>query len=431
MKEWGSDMEEKNNVSNYRWVILLAIVPIIIATEIMWLSFAPIATLAKSFYGVSSISIDLLSMSYMIMFILFSIPASWVVDRYGYRYSLIIGAVLTAVFGTIRAIFAENFTVVLIAQFIVAIGQPFLLNISTKVPANWFPAYERSTAAGLLTMAQFIGFAVPMILAPMLADNLGIPALLRVFAIIAIISAFISILFTKEKPRIAPPGPTAVKENFSMASVGNLFINKSYLVVMIICFISIGIFNTVLTLLETILTPHGITSTQAGIVGAVFVLAGIIGAVVLPLISDKIGVRIPFFLGSISIMIPVFLGFTFGNSFLFMLVIAGIAGFSIMGVAPILFQHGSEVAYPIQEGTSLGIILLMGQISGVLIVYIFEVLRSVSDSLVLPMLVIVAATVLELPIVLRMKESALILSVKEKTQGCKIKKQMKDLTTRL
>lgn len=409
-------MDGKNNVSSYRWFILLAILPIIISTEMMWLSLAPISTLAKSFYGVSSISIDLLSMSYMIMFILFSVPASWVVDRFGYRYSLIIGAVLTAVFGAVRAIFAGNFTIVLIAQFIIAIGQPFLLNISTKVPANWFPAYERSTAAGILTMAQYVGFAVPMLLAPILAENLGIPALLRIFAIIAVISAFISIVFTKEKPRVAPPGPTAPKEDFSMASVRKLFMNKSYRVVLVICFISIGIFNTVLTLLEAILKPHGITSAQSGLVGAVFVIAGIIGAVVLPLISDKIGVRIPFFLGSILILIPVFLGFTFGGSFILMAVIAGIAGFSIMGVAPILFQHGSEVAYPIQEGASLGTILLMGQISGVLIVYIFEVLRSISGSLVLPMLVIVAATVLELPIILRMKESDLILNRKGKNE---------------
>ena len=51
-------------------------------------------------------------------------------------------------------------------------------------------------------------------------------------------------------------------------------------------------------------------------------------------------------------------------------------------------------------------ILLMGQISGVLIVYLFEVLRGLSGNVTLPMLCIVAATIIELPIVIRMKESA-------------------------
>lgn len=401
-------MDEKNNISAYRWVILIVILPIIISTEMMWLSLAPVSSLAMKFYGVSSMSIDLLAMSYMIMFIIFSIPASWIVDRFGYRYSLITGALLTAVFGIVRAVFAENFTVVLIAQFIIAIGQPFLLNISTKVPANWFPVYERSTAAGILTMAQYIGFAVPMLLSPMLAESYGITTVLRVFAVIAVISALIGIVFTREKPRVAPPGPTAPKEDLSIASIRKLITNKPYMLVLAICFVSIGIFNTVLTLLETILAPHGITSAEAGIVGAVFVIMGIMGAVVLPLISDKFRVRIPFFIISILILIPVYLGFTFVDSFILIAVIAGIAGFSIMGVAPILFQHGSEVAYPIQEGASLGIILLMGQISGVLFVYIFEVLKGASNSVVLSMLMIVAVTALQLPFVLNMKESGLV-----------------------
>jgi len=400
-------MDGKGNVSKYRWVILLAIFPIIVSTEMMWLSLAPISSMAQSFYGVKSLSIDMLSMSYMIMFIIFSIPASWVVDKFGYRHSLIIGALLTAVFGTVRAVFADNFTIIMIAQFMIAVGQPFLLNISTKVPANWFPAAERSTAAGILTMAQYVGFAAPMLLSPVLAQSRGIPFVLRTFAIIAVISAVICIVFTREKPLAAPPGPIAPREDLSFTSMKKLFKNKAYLSVLTVCFISIGIFNTVLTVLESILKPHGITSAEAGVVGAVFVVAGVVGAVVLPIISDKAGIRIPFFVGSIILLIPAYLGFTFVNTFLLLVVIAALAGFTIMGVAPILFQHGSEVAYPIQEGTSLGMILLMGQISGVLFVFLFDVLKNSSNSVMLPMLLIVAATILELPVVIRLKESGL------------------------
>ena len=398
-------MEQKNNVSGYRWVILMAIVPMIISTEMMRLSLAPVSSLSASFYGVSTMSIDMLAVSYMIMFILFSIPASWIVDKYGYRYSLIIGAVLTAVFGVVRAVFAGDFAVVLVAQFMIAIGQPFLLNISTKVPANWFPINERSTAAGILTMAQYAGFTVPMLLSPGLAESKGIPGVMKVYATIAVISALVSIIFTREKPRVVPPGPMAQREDLSKEAVGKLVKNKPYMTVLLICFISMGIFNSVMTLLETILLPLGISSAQSGIIGAVFVISGVVGAIILPVLSDKTGSRIPFFVGSIIILIPVYIGFTFLHNFYLLASIAILAGFCIMGVAPILFQHGSEVAYPVQEGTSLGMILLMGQISGVLIVYVFDVLKNLSGAVVLPMLLIVAATILELPIVLKIKES--------------------------
>lgn len=398
-------MKKSKNVSPYRWVILFAILPIIISTEIMWLSLAPVSSMAETYYGVGSMSITLFSMSYMIMFILFSLPASWVVDKFGYRYSLIIGAVLTAVFGIIRAIFVDNFTVVLISQFIIAIGQPFLLNISTKVPANWFPLSERSTAAGILTMAQYIGFAIPMLVTPIIAENSGIPNVFMIFAIIALISAAISIVLTKERPQTPPPGPIAQGEDMSRASFKKLFSNNPYKLVLLICFISMGIFNTILTLIESILLPRGITSVQAGIVGAVFVVAGIIGAVALPIISDKLHVRVPLFIITILLLIPLYLGLTFIKSFILLSLIAGTAGFAIMGVAPILFQYGSEVAYPIQEGTSLGLILLMGQISGALFVYVFEALAEVSGSVVWPMLLIVGLTAIEVPFTLGMKES--------------------------
>lgn len=393
--------------SRYRWVVLFAVFPMIVANEIMWLSIAPVSSLAQEFYGVGAASIDILSISFMLMFIVFSVPASWVIDRFGFRTSLIIGALLTAVFGIVRAGFSDSFTIVLISQFLIAIGQPFLLNISTKVPANWFPITERSTAAGILTMAQYVGFAIPMLLSPLLAESMGIPHMLWVYAIIAAVAACIAIAFTRERPATPPPGPVPAEEVISLSSIRQLLRNGPYVLVLIVCFVSIGVFNTILTVLESILLPRGITSAEAGVIGAVFVLAGVVGAVLLPILSDKLRIRVPFFLTAILILIPAYLCFAFVGSFPVLAVVAGIAGFMIMGVAPILFQHGSEVAYPAQEGTSLGVILLMGQISGILFVLAFSALNSASGDPTLPMLLIVAVTALVLPVVRRMKESGI------------------------
>ena len=395
-------------ISSYRWVILLSIVPIIISTEVMWLTFAPISSIAESFYGVDGMLITLFTMSYMIMFVIFCIPASWVIDRFGYRCSLIIGALLTAVFGFTRAFFADNFTIVIISQFIIASGQPFLINISTKVPANWFPINERATAAGLLTMAQYVGFALPMVIAPVMAEASGIPTVLMTFAIIAFCSAVVSIVFTRENPAVPPPGPVSEKDDFSIQSLKKLLRNKPYLLALFICFISMGVFNTLLTLIESILLPRGITSMEAGVIGAVFVVAGVLGAIILPIFSDKLRIRIPFFIISIAALVPLYLGLTFILNFILLIIISGIAGFSIMGVAPILFQHGSEVAYPIQEGTSLGAILLMGQISGVIFVFLFEALAGGLHSIIPPMLAIVVITAMEIPFTFKMKESSLL-----------------------
>ncbi|HWT76217.1 MAG TPA: MFS transporter, partial [Mobilitalea sp.] len=350
---------------------------------------------------------------YMIMYIIFTIPASCVIDRYGYRVALTIGAVITVVFGILRAIFAADFTAVIIFQFVIAIGQPFLLNISTKVPANWFPLQERSIASGILTMAQYLGFVVAMVLSPMLAQNYGIPKLYLVFAIVASVCAVIAISLSRERPAV-PPGPEPEKEDISITSMLKLFRNRNFTYVIIIAFVSMGIFNALLTLIESILKPRGITMEQAGIVGAVFVIAGVIGAVILPVISDKLRRRTPLFVAGITLLVPLYFGITYVSDFTFVTIVSGIAGFTVMGVAPILFQHGAEVAYPVKEGTSFGLILLMGQISGALFVAIFETVSQATGSINIPMLLLIAAAAIEIPFTLRMKESSILAKVQKR-----------------
>jgi FLVCR family MFS transporter 7 len=113
------------------------------------------------------------------------------------------------------------------------------------------------------------------------------------------------------------------------------------------------------------------------------------------------------FVVAVALLAPLYLGFACLKDFRLITICAALAGFSTMGVAPVLFQYGSEVAYPIPEGTSLGLILLMGQISGALFVYLFEILNKVSGSIMAPMLCVVVLTLLEVPFALQMKESKL------------------------
>jgi FLVCR family MFS transporter 7 len=422
-------MDQAFRTYKYRWVIVAAIMPIIISTQIFWLSLSPVASLAAVYYkGAGSLGISMFAMSYFIMFVAFTFPASWVIDKYGYRASLIIGAAGTAVFGVLRAVFAADFTLTLIFQFCIAACQPFLLNISTKVPANWFPVSERSTAAGLLTMAQYLGFIVPMVLSPILVDPAGlgdalknnpaqiaIPEMFKVYAIIAVVCAIVAIVLTKERPPI-PPGPEAEKEDLSLKSMGRLFKNGAFGYVMLIVFISMGVFNTLLTEIESILGPRGITSDEAGLVGAVFVICGVIGAFVLPIISDKKRSRTPLFIIAITALVPLYLGITFLSGFALLCIAAGLAGFAIMGVAPILFQHGAEVAYPVKEGTSFGVIILMGQISGTLFVLLYEWLNGTTHSILLPMLVFIGLSALQIPFVVHMKESKILLELREQAK---------------
>lgn len=155
----------------YRWIMLAVYMFIVIVNQLLWITFAPITADSVQYFGVSELQIGMLSMCFMIVFIFVSIPASWIIDTYGIKIGVGIGAVLTGVFGMMRGIVATNYDLLLIAQIGIAVGQPFLLNAITKLAARWFPMTERATAAGLGTLAMYIGVLVGMLLTPYLTNK--------------------------------------------------------------------------------------------------------------------------------------------------------------------------------------------------------------------------------------------------------------------
>ena len=96
-------------VYGYRWVVLLAFMFVVAINQLLWITFAPITGSAATYYGVSDLSIGLLSMSFMIVYIVISIPASWVIDTYGIRVAVGIGAAITGIFGLLRGILAPDY----------------------------------------------------------------------------------------------------------------------------------------------------------------------------------------------------------------------------------------------------------------------------------------------------------------------------------
>ncbi len=396
----------------YRWVILLSIIPVLAVTQVFWLTFAPITVEATSYYHVSPLSIAFLSMSYMIIYILVTLPASWFVDTKGFRVAMGIGAVVTAVFGMARGLYASNFAVVTAAQIGVAIGQPFLMNSITKIAARWFPVNERATASGIAFMAGYIGMIIAMVLTPLLASQYGIEKMLMMYGYAAVACALIFLVLSRERPATSPgPGEELVNK-LNFGDVKQVIINKDFKYLMIAIFVGLGIFNAVMTWIEDILKPRGISPDQAGLIGGIIVVVGLIGSIILPVLSDKARKRRPFLVWAFLAAIPGFAGMIFFANYPLILISAAWMGFCIMGMGPIAFQYGAEIAYPVPEGTSYGLLMLMGQISGILFIYGMDALRSpVSGAMTTSLVILLFLMLATFFIVVRLKESELITGV--------------------
>jgi len=383
--------------------------------QLLWITFAPITGDATKYYGVTDLQIGILSMCFMIVYIVVSIPASWIIDKYGIRIGVGIGAVFTGIFGLLRGFAGTDYNLLLIAQIGIAIGQPFILNAITKLAARWFPIEERATASGLGTLAMYLGILAGMTLTPYLVIGSGIGGTLYIYGIISIVTTIIFLVLIKEGPPTAPCRPDQEERSLVFDGFKQTLRNKNFIWLMIIFFIGLGVFNSVTTWIEDILRPRGFSATQAGITGGLMIVGGVIGALIIPMLSDRYKKRTPFIIIALAGATMGLTGITFASSYWLLLCSGMVLGFFLLSAGPIGFQYGAEITYPASEGTSNGMLLQMGQISGIAFIFGMDSFKSpVTGSMTPSLVLLIGLMVLSIFMSFTLKESKILIKEAEK-----------------
>ncbi|MFH1851978.1 MAG: MFS transporter [Candidatus Neomarinimicrobiota bacterium] len=398
-----------NRVSSYRWVVLTVFAVINAVVQMQWLTFAPIAREARLFYSATALQIDFLSLIFMLVFLAVCIPASFIIDTYGLRIGVGIGAVLTGIFGLMKGVYADSYTLVVIAQIGLAVAQPFILNAATKVAGVWFPIRERATAVGIATLAQFLGILLVMLLTPLLVvqtvdGSHTIPAMLMTYGSITAAAAVLLLIFLREKPAVPPEAGEQVEQFRVLAGFKHILRQRDMRLLLLMFFIGLGMFNAISTVIDQICEVKGLTVDQTGLVGGMLLIAGIIGAIVLPPLSDKYRKRKAFMLLAMGGMTPGLIGLTFFTGYIPLLVSAFVLGFFLLGAgAPVGFQYAAEVTHPAPESTSQGLLLLFGQVSGILFIIGMNVIGMIPG-----LITFVALALVIIYLTIRLHESPLM-----------------------
>jgi cyanate permease len=297
----------------------------------------------------------------------------------------------------------------LTAQIGIAVGQPFILNAITKLAARWFPMEERATAAGLGTLSMYIGILAGMTLTPYLIIGSGISGMLVIYGVVSIVTAFIFLVVMKEEPPTAPCRPDQEERSLVFDGFMQTLRTKDFLWLMVIFFIGLGVFNAVTTWIEDIMRPRGFSATQAGITGGLMIIGGIVGALIIPLLSDFYRKRTPFIILALIGATIGLIGITFATSYWLLLLSGTVLGFFLLSSGPIGFQYGAEITYPASEGTSNGMLLLMGQISGIAFIFGMDSLKSQSTgSMTRSLVFLIGLMLLSILISIRLKESVIL-----------------------
>lgn len=379
-------MNKTLSYPRYRYVILVSFMLISVAIQIQWLTHAAVARPAELFYAGqfrvgSFLNIDFLAMVYMLAYLLISFPASYVIDTYGIRMGLSLGAILLAVFSLVKALFARSFAGVVLAQTGLALAQPFILNGVTAVTARWFPLYERGMAAGLLALAQYIGIIIAMLLTPLLVESdpalpgygTGFEKMLWIYGIFSMAAAIASLLLIRDREAGTSEHD---EERYSFRKgIRHILQNRDMQITMFLFLIGLGIFNAISSMTDSIAERAGVEDSD-GLIGGLMLIGGIIGAVVIPILSDRYRRRKPFLVLCLAGMVPAVAALAFAGQLardpqaIYRISLAGsfALGFFVMSAGPVGFQYAAEISYPAPESTSQGMLLWVGQLTGMIFV---------------------------------------------------------------
>lgn len=136
------------------------------------------------------------------------------------------------------------------------------------------------------------------------------------------------------------------------------------------------VLNGITTWLEQILVPAGISADQAGLIGGMFIIGGIVGAIAIPVLSDRMQRRKPF------LVLCVFLGLVLvgplcqTTAFNHGLVFSTILGFFFLPAYALLLAMSEELAGRDRAGMETGILMLVGNAGGVVVIIAMDLVKN-------------------------------------------------------
>jgi len=395
-------------VYGYRWLVLAAFMLITVMNQASWITFAPITSEAALYYRCPELVIGLLSLSFMAIYVLTAIPAAWVIDTWGFRPAVSIGAFLTAAGALARGFFSARLALVFVSHAVIALGQPLVLGAITKLAARWFPANERATASGFGTLSIYLGILIAMFITPVLTIGYGIRGMLLIYGASATASAVLFLAAARERPPTMPGPPGQDDRSLMFDGLKSMLKNKDFVLLMVIFFIGLGMFNALTTWIEAIVRSRGFSISQAGTLGGLMLVGGIVGALIIPMISDNRRRRKPFIILALIGLMPGLLGVTFATRYWLLLSSGFLFGFFLLSAGPIGFQYGAEISHPAPEGTSNSFLLLMGQISGILFILGMDAFKMPTGSMTGSLVVLLGLTAVGAILAALLRESPIL-----------------------
>lgn len=139
-----------------RWLMLLLFASVSMSNGYQWIQYSIISNIIMKFYKVEAVAVDMLSMVYMVVYVLLIVPSSWLLEKKGVRVTLLLATPFNCAGAWVKVASArpDLFWVTALGQCLCAIAQVFTLGIPPRLAAVWFGQNEVSSACSIAVFAN-------------------------------------------------------------------------------------------------------------------------------------------------------------------------------------------------------------------------------------------------------------------------------------
>ncbi|UNI18277.1 hypothetical protein JDV02_004554 [Purpureocillium takamizusanense] len=381
----GSSTEYRTYKRRWFGLVQLTLMNIVVSWD--WLTFAPVADNAATYYGVSKSTINWISTAFFLSFVAI-FPLTIAVLHRGPKLAFMVAAVLILIGNWVRyagstSASGGHIAHVMAGEILIGFAQPFILAAPTRYSDLWFTNRGRVAATAVTSLANPLGGALGQLINPLwVKDPADISKMVLYVSIISTVCSVPAFFVPAAPP--TPVGPSAETPKLRLReSLGVVTRSPELWLVLVPFFIYVGFFNSISSLLNQMMVPYGFSDDEAGIGGAVLILVGLVAAAVSSPILD----RTKAFLLALKLFIPV-IGLCY-LVFVWMPETRNIAGpyvvLAALGAAsfalvPVALEFLIELSHPLSPEVTSTTAWAGGQLFGAIFVIVSDALTDGDDA---------------------------------------------------
>jgi cyanate permease len=326
--------------------------------------------------------------------ILLSGFAGTVIDKLGFRDSVLIGLAGISLFGALRIV-DGGFWLLLAAQAGISAAVPFIMVAIPKAVATLFPPADAPRVSGYCSIGICVGSSSSLWLSPGIILGLGFQRAMIFFAVL--VTSW-TVLFALLVPRFRETSPASatVHRSIDLASILDLFRVRALVVLMFLGFVGHGVFTCVTTWMSTLWLEHGFSGQAAGMGASILIIGGIFGCLAVPAALSRFGsyrlLLWTAFVPCVFLVTP----YLWAPAPTVGLVWGGLMGFFYLSMMPTVYSMIARYAPAHLLGTASGVYLTISSVGGIIVTVCFRLIKEAGGWQVATFTLVAALTVLSL-----------------------------------